>query len=377
MNNLTSEKKKRLKPLPYYLTKPLSRKVRAGFIKYLVYKKCGSYIIDIPDDLAAVKNILFVLPEDTLEALHQIVNILSIINHFNKTHKVHAFFLCEQRIAPYFNNFQGANSVIEYDVSERYLFSNHFSLLRKKLVKEYIDLCLFLERDPDLSLLYLVGQIQAKIRISYSDVGSFPFFNLQIKSTDRHTHLTEQNNIMSRILGAKLSNDIQWSVSKDTISEIKVMLKESSIPETDWLGGVDAQLFYYKYGMKWMDNLIENLTAQSNKRWYLYIRDIPEDSFFDWLKSKKIPVFSALSPPRLAALLKKTDLIISGKSETFELANLLQTTAIGLFEKNELQKYCKSTPISIGIPYSIKPDEQTIKSIIDRITSLAAQKDTI
>lgn len=348
-----------------------------GFIKYLVYKKCGSYIIDIPDDLAAVKNILFVLPEDTLEALHQIANILSIINHFNKTHKVHAFFLCEQRIAPYFNNFQGANSVIEYDVSERYLFSNHFSLLRKKLVKEYIDLCLFLERNPDLSLLYLVGQIQAKIRISYSDVGSFPFFNLQIKSTDRHTHLTEQNNIMSRILGAKLSNDIQWSVSKDTISEIKVMLKESSIPETAWLGGVDAQLFYYKYGMKWMDNLIENLTSQSNKRWYLYIRDIPEDSFFDWLKSKKIPVFSALSPPRLAALLKKTDLIISGKAETFELANLLQTTAIGLFEKNELQKYCKSTPLSIGIPYSIKPDEQTIKSIIDRITATAAQKDTI
>ena len=371
MNNVTFEKKKLLKPLPYYLTKPLSGKVRAGFIKYLVYKKCGSYIIDIPDDLAAVKNILFVLPEDTLEALHQIVNILSIINHFNKTHNVHTFFLCERRVAPYFNNFQGSNSVIEYDTSERYLFSNHFSLLQKKLVKEYIDLCLFLERDPDLSLLYLIGQIQAKIRISFSDVGSFPFFNLQIKSTDRHSHLTEQNNIMSRILGAKLSSDIHWSVSKDTIDEIKVMLKESSIPETNWLGGIDAQLFYFKYGIDWMNNLIENLTAQSEKKWYLYTRDMPENSFFDWLKSKKMPVFSDLSPPRLAALLKKTDLIISGKAETFELSNLLQTTAIGLFEKNELKKYCKSTPHSIGIPYTNKPDEQTIKSILDRITALA------
>ena len=371
MNDLLLERKKRLKPLPYYLTKPLSRKVRTNVIKYLVYKKCGSYIIDIPDDLAAVKNILFVLPEDTLEALHQIVNILSIINHFNKTHKVHTFFLCEKRIAPYFSNFQGVTTVIEYDASDRYLFSNHFSLLQKRLVKEYIDLCLFLERNPDLSLLYLVGQIKAKIRISFSDVGAFPFFNLQIKITDRHTHLTEQNNIISKILGAKLSSDIHWSVSKDTIDEIKVMLKESSIQETEWLGGIDAQLFYYTFGMKWLDTLLEKLTAQSNKRWYLYTRDIPEDSFFDWLKSKQIPVFSALSPPRLAALLKKSDLIISGKSETFELANLLQIPAIGLFEESELQKYCKSTPHSTGIPYSGNPDEQTITAIIDRLSAPA------
>lgn len=366
-----------LKPLPYYLTKPLSKKIRAGFIKYLVHKRCGSYIIDIPDDLAAVKNLLFVLPEDTLEALHQIVNILSIINHFNRTHKVHSFFLCEKRVAPYFNNFQGAITVIEYDTSERYLFSNYFSQLQKRLAKEYIDLCLFLERDPDLSLLYLIGHIQVKIRISYAEVGSFPFFNLQIRSFDRRSHLTEQNNIMSKILGAKLSSEIHWTVSKDTIGEIKMMLKESSIMETNWIGGIDAQLFYYKYGISWLNNLIENLTLQSNKKWYLYTRDIPEESFFNWLKSKNIPVFSDLSPPRLAALIKISNLIISGKNEMFELANLLQTHAIGLFQQSELQKYCRSAPHSIGISFSNKPDENTIKSIIDTITAQATHRDTV
>ena len=370
-------KNRKLKPMLYYLAKLFGSQGRASLIKYLVYKKCGSHILTLPDDLLAVKNILFVLPEDTLEALHQIENIISIISHFNKTHKAQVFFLCEKRIVPYFNNFHNVSSIFEYDSTDRFLFSNQFSLLRKKLIKEYIDLCLFLERDPDLSLLYLTGHIQAKIRVSYSDIGSFPFFNLQIKPLDRHVHLTDQNNLMSKVFGAKLNNEIHWSVLKNTLDEMKVMLKEFSVSETAWLGGIDAQLFYYKFGRQWTDTLIENLKAQSEKTWYLYVRDIPEHSFLNWLKTKNLPLFSDLSPSRLAALLKKSNLIISGKAATFKLASLLQTPAIGLFEKNELEKYCRSTPQSIGIPYSIKPDEQTINSIIEKVTTFAAHEDII
>ena len=372
MNN-----KRKLKPLLYYLTKFFGSKARTSIIKYLVYKKCGSHILTLPDDLMAVKNILFVLPEDTLEALHQIENIISIINHFNKRHKAQAFFLCEKKIVPYFNNFHNVSSIFEYDSADRFLFSNQFVVLRKKLIKEYIDLCLFLERDPDLSLLFLIGHIQAKIRVSYSDIASFPFFNLQIKPLNRHKHLTDQNNLMARILGANLNNEIHWSVLKNTIDEIKVMLKESSISETVWLGGIDAQFFYYTFGRQWTDSLIENLTMQSEKTWYLYVRDIPEFSFLNWLKTKNLPFFSDLSPSRLAALLKKSTMIISGKATAFKLASLLKTPAIGVFETNELQKYCRSTPQSIGIPYTGKPDEQTISIIIEKVTSFSAHESVI
>lgn len=366
------ENKRKLQPLLYYLTKCLSKRGQTNFIKYLVSRKCGSYVLNLPDDLSTAKNILFVLPEDILEALHQVVNIVSIINHFHKIHKAQIVFLCEKKIAPYFKNFHGVSSVFEYERTQRYLFSNEFSLLRKMLIKEYIDVCLFLERDPDLSLLLLIGQINIKIRVAYFNVGSFPFFNLHIGPANHHNvYRTEQNSIMAKTLGAELDSDLHWSVSKDTIEEITVMLKESSLQETVWLGGIDTQHFYYTFGSHWTEALIENLLMQNNRFWYLYVENIPEQSFLNWLKARKMPVFSDLSPSRLAALLYKTDCIISGKAMIFELANLLHKSAIGLFTEKELHQYCRSTPQSIGVSYSKRPDEQTIARISERIAAFS------
>lgn len=360
--------KRKLRPLVYYLMKCLGEKGQTKFIKYLVYRKCGDYILDLPDDLSSVKNILFILPENPIEALHQVVNIISIINHYSKAQ---AIFLCEKKIAPYFKNFHRVSSIIEYDCDQMCLFSNEFSLLRKMLIMEYIDLCLFLERDPDLSLLSLVGQIQVKVRVTYSDVGAFPFFNLRIKSANNHVHMTEQNNIMAKMLGAKPHSDLRWSVPKNIIDEITLMFKESSIPTTAWIGGIDAQFFYYSFGHHWTEALIDYLNAQNNRTWYLYVKSITDKSFLNWLKARKMPIFSDLSPPRLAALIYKSDLIISGKAITFELANLLHKPAIGLFEENELHRYCRLTPKSIGVSYSNKPDEQTITRISESVTAFS------
>ncbi len=364
------EEKKKFRPLFYYLTKCMSKSWRLTFVKYLVYRKCGSYILNLPDDLSAVKNILFILPEDPLDALYQVTNIVSIIHHFQKQHKAQVVFLCEKRVAPYFKHFQNISALYEYNMDDRYLYSRDMLELQRLLIKEYIDICLFLERDPDLSLLYLTGQIQAKVRVAYRDTGSFPFFNLHIQTGNPGKHKTEQNNIMATSLGAEIHDDLHWSITKETVEEIVVMLKQSSIAETEWLGGIDVGLFYTGFGKNWTEELINCLAAFDNKTWYLYVSGTPEHSFIQWLRARHMPVFTNLPPSRLAALLYKSNCIISGKGIFFELANLLQRPAVGVFKENELRQYCRSGSQSTSVSFIKTPDETTISEIRERITHM-------
>ena len=123
---------------------------------------------------------------------------------------------------------------------------------------------------------------------------------------------------MAKALGAEIHGDLHWSVTKETVEEILVMLKQSSIKKTEWLGGIDAHYFYFSFGSSWTEELIDKLSMHNNKTWYLYVANIPEPSFMSWLKMRKMPVFTDLPPPKLAALLHKSDCIISGKGMFFD-----------------------------------------------------------
>ncbi len=359
MNN-----RKKFHSLLYYFVKCLGKQGQTKFINTLVRRKYQPEKLDLPFDLNTVENILFILPEEPLEALHQIANIFSIVNHYPEADVV---ILCEKNVVPFFENIHGTPEIIEYNIEDRYLFSNKFISLNKIMGKKNFDLCCFLERKPDLSLLHLVGQIGVKVRVTYSDIGEFPFFNFRIKSNNRRMYRTEQNNVMAEMLGAQLQSNIKWSVSKDILEQITIMIKEFSIPETAWLGGIDAQFFYYTFGNHWTESLINALISMNSGSWYLYAENINDSSFINWLKARNIPVFSDLFLSRIAALIYKSDLIISGKTVFFELANLLQKPTIGLFEEKELNLYFRSTSCSWGIPYAKKPDDQTIESLKKKV----------
>jgi ADP-heptose:LPS heptosyltransferase len=93
------------------------------------------------------------------------------------------------------------------------------------------------------------------------------------------------------------------------------------------------------------------------------VPSIPDVALLNWLKARKLPVFSELTPSRLAGLLQKTDVIVSGKTIYFELASLLQRPSVGIFTEEELRRHCRNTPFSIGITYSQRPNEVTITEI--------------
>ena len=360
-------KKKKFKPILYYLSKCLNKKTLQAMVKFTVKKKCDAYAIDIPDDLSSSKNILFILPEDPIETLHQCINIISIITFFNSIHRSNIIFLCEEKITPYITHIQGVKRVIEYDKKDIYLFSNIIKHIQKQLLKEYIDLCLLLEREPNIGILSIIGNIQAKVRVTYADVGEFPFFNFRIKISKEHQYLTDQNCIMAEMLGAKRQSNLHWSVSNDMLNEIGLKFNELLIPEMTWLGGIDILFFYKNFGFQFTDKLIEKVRSQFSENWFLYTEYIPDNSYSIWLKKKQMPVITDITPSCQAALLTKIDLFITGKTPLFELANLLQKPVIGLFKKKEILRYCSQTPITIGIPYADDKKEELLNEMCKKV----------
>jgi hypothetical protein len=354
------KKKTKLKSVLYYLTRLLNKKTLHALVKFTVKKKYGASAIHIPDDLSSSKNILFILPEEPIETLHQLINIISIITYFNSINKSNIIFLCEKNITPYITHIKDVKRIIEYDRKELYLFSNTIKHIQKQLLKEFIDLCLLLEREPYISILSIIGNIQAKIRATYEDVGEFPFFNFRIKISKKHQYRTDQNCIMAEILGAKRQSSLHWSVSNDMLTEIDLKFKELLIPERTWLGGIDILFFHDNFGIQFTDRLIEKIVSQFSENWLLYTEYIPDNYFSIWLKEKQMPVIAGFTPSRQAALLKKTDLFITGNTSLFELANLLQKPVIGFFKEKEMLRYCSQTPITVGIPYSDNNEKEEL-----------------
>jgi hypothetical protein len=361
------EKKTKFKSVLYYVSKCLNKKTLQAIVKFTIKRKCGSYAIDIPDDLTSSKNILFILPEDPIETLHQCINIISIITYFNSIHKSNIIFLCEKKITPYITHIQEVKRVIEYAKKDLYLFSHTIKQMKKQLLKEYIDLCLLLEREPDISILSIIGNIQAKVRATYADVGEFPFFNLRINISKEHQYRTDQNCIMAETLGAKRQSNLYWSVSNDMLNEIDLKLKELLIHEMTWLGGIDILFFLENFGIQFSDKLIEKVVSQCSENWFLYTDFTPDNSYSKWLKEKQMPVITCFTPSRQAALLKKTNLFITGNTPLFALANLLQKPVIGIFKKNEIQRYCSQTASTNGIPYSDNEKEGLLNEMCKKI----------
>lgn len=350
------------------MTKVLGSRGRRWLVEFLVRDKCKPRLLSIPRDFVAARSILIVLPEDSLEALYQIPTVVSIASSFNKRCVI---LLCEATVAPFFRRIQGVSSVEEYERSERYLFSEALGALSRELAESQIDICVFLERSPEISLLHLVGRIGAKVRMAYYGAAAVPFFNVHVKPSRENTYMADRNILMAEVLGVRLHRDIRWSVSKNMLTEIAHMIHEAALPDGSPLAGIDVQFMYYSYGRVWTDALVDRMTATGEPAWYLYVHGIPDQRFLKWLQSRDMPVFSSLSPSRVAALVYKSDLIVSGASTLFRLADLLRRPAIGVFEESVLRMYCRLTPRSVGIAYTGSPDNQTIDRLCENVVAIS------
>ena len=163
-------------------------------------------------------------------------------------------------------------------------------------------------------------------------------------------------------------------MARETIEEIVHMIHEFNIPSTSRLAGIDAGFFFTMFGEKWTRMLVNKLKALSAFAFYAYGDEQLDDAAYQFLHTLAVPVFAPMTPSRSAALISRSDFIVSGKTVFFELANLLQKPVIGLFEKNEIDRYCRQSPSTSGIAFDASPDETTADHIVHILKLVDGQK---
>jgi ADP-heptose:LPS heptosyltransferase len=316
----------------------------------------------------AISKALVILPEDPVEAFHQIPTYLQLTAHFRNT----SFFLCcTGKVATFFRHIQPNATFFEYDTWQRFLFSGLFEEWGKAFLKEEFDLCLILEHTPDISLLYLAGKTAAAVRAGYSEAGGeFPFLNIHVNPSPERRNRTEQNKIMARALGASESIKVNWSITKETEEELSHTLRERKISFGARLVGIDAGLFLRSFGTDWTEMLCTRLRENSSVSYYFFIEDEPDEGVSPSLTSFGFPVFSNLSPPRCIALIARSAGIISGKSVFFELANMLGRPVVGVFDENQCALYCQESALTKAVTYSGEPDRSAVERIVVFVNSL-------
>jgi ADP-heptose:LPS heptosyltransferase len=301
--------------------------------------------VNFPINISHVKNIVIILPEDRLQSLYQLKNVISLVSTFK-----HAAItlLCEQSIASVVNMIPGL-SIIEYDIEDRIGFGSSFLNLSRQF-RGSADICFLLDHHPELAVLYFTGATHAPIRIGYHDSGEYPFLNLHVRPSVFKKYLPDWNCSIAQMFSAE-SENLQWCVAKKTIEEVEHLMKESGMKREPRLAGIDIASLLNTFGETGTSKLISAILSLRTFKWYIYLSE--GTTAASWIQQFNVPILSDLSVSRSAALVTLSELVITGNSMLYGLATLLNNSAIGFFDESEIERYCPQSPALKGI--IIKP----------------------
>lgn len=344
----------------------MGQKRSKALLSFLLKNKHKAPQLSFPLDIPSVKEILIVLPEEHLQVLHQLRNIISLMTLFK-----HAgiTLLCERGVAPYIKMVPGLN-IVEYDAQDH--FSSEFSQMAQQF-RGSVDICFLLDTAPDLPVLYLVGSTAADVRVGYCDAGDYPFLNLHVRPSGKRTYLADWYSCMAETFGAR-SGEIRWRVAQKTVEEVEHLIRELKMKPDASLIGFDAVHFIRSFGIEWTEKLLAELNKLKLGTIYFHVAHETREEELIWLCKQNVPSFPDLSTSRLAALVSKSKIIISGNTPMYALAGLLYTPAVGFFPENEIRRYCPQNALLKGIAYSGQPDNEMISAMLDLVVRQAAAK---
>lgn len=357
----------------YYLSLCIGRAGRRRLTKLVASIKAHTGQFSLSECLRP-ESMAMVLPEDRGEALLQMHNVVSIAASMPRTRLT---LVGRSDVVPYFANLQGISSVLDYHPRGRFLFSRELSSIWRSLAHDGHRVCLMLEREPDLSLLYLAARSGAKLRIGYEGAGEYPYLNMHVRGAGGRTYLADRNLLMAETLGAQPVTEVRWTVPKETATEMQHLLRECGIkPDSSPLIGVDASYFFGRAGGKWLDELVSNLRTRIGLVPYLYVDGAPSDALREWLRRAGLPVLVDLTPSRTVALLSRTAVILSGTSPLFHLARFVGTRAVGVFKDHEVGTYCPVSADCAAVTFIATPDQDTIAGACRSASSLLSDSAT-
>jgi ADP-heptose:LPS heptosyltransferase len=339
-----------------------------AFLKFLLKRKHRAPPLKFPVDIPSVKEVLIILPEDYLEVLHQLKNIVSLMTLFK-----HAgiTLLCEREVAPYVKMLPGLN-IVEYCAQDH--FSSDFSRTAQQF-RGVVDICFLLDTSPDLPMLYLAGSTAAPVRVGYCNAGDFPFLNLHIRPSPQRVYLADWYCSMAETFGSK-TGDIRWRVARKTVEEVDHLIKELKIAPDASLIGFDALHFIRTFGSEWTEAFMRRIASLQAGTIYFHVKSVTLDQELVWLCKQNVPSFADLSASRLAALVGKSKFVISGKTPMYALAGLLHRPAVGFFAAEEIDRYCPHSKLLKGVPYSGRPTDEEIDQLVGLIGTMTPQANT-
>jgi ADP-heptose:LPS heptosyltransferase len=326
----------------------LAQKVRS--------RTAGLAPFSFPLNPALYKNVLIMLPSKRLQVLHQLRNLFEIKSFFKGATVT---VLAESSCSSLVGLIEGT-SIVEYDEEDKKLFSPVFSQFNREFFGT-VDLCCILSSHEDLPFLYLAGMTAAPVRVGYMGAGGSPFVNLHINPSPERYYLSDWNCAMAEVIGAKKARRVKWAVAKETVAEMDHMFKEMHLDISSSFIGLDAHFTLRRYGSPWTESFIKTLIPVVKGPLYLYAKATYEPQEMEWLSQFNLPVIHSLTVPQLAALLTRSRLIITGNTLMFGLATLLETRAVGMFDKRYMMAYCPASPVVRGIPFQRTPDAKTIE----------------
>jgi hypothetical protein len=331
----------------------LGSKKTKSIIALYYRKKFRKKLFRFPVDPHSVSSVLVVLPESSLDILYQLKNILSIMAIFTKA-KVTA--ICPEAETSLLKMVPDLE-IAEYPNDETDRFAI-FSVFTRQF-KNNVDICILLDRTPDISKVSFVVSTNAPIRAGYKDAGDFPFLNLKVGVDKDERYLLQRNCLMAEKFG-KGFETFKFSVSRKLIDDVEHMLKEQRISDDAGLIGVDALYFLEKYGQQWFLKLVTQIKKDFSEKLYCYLSREPSQQEATFFTGEGIPCITPLSESRLAALVIKSTLLVSSNSVFYGLGAILGIKAVGFFKSSEYKTYCPGTSKLQGIIYDGKSDEQCL-----------------
>ncbi len=316
-------------------------------------KKFRKKFFSFPVDPQSIESVLVVLPESSLEILYQLKNILSLMAIFTKA-KVTA--LCPDTGVALLKMIPELE-IVEYptDDPDRFIVFSFF----KRQFKNNVDVCILLDKAPDIAKVSFVVSTNAPIRAGYKDTVDFPFLNLKVGANPDDHYLPQRNCIMAQKFG-KGFKTIKFSVSKNLIDEVECTLKEQRISYDGGLIGVDALFFLEKYGQQWFLKLVAQIKKEFSANMYGYLSREPSQKEAAFFTGEGIRCIPPLVESRLAALVTKSTLIVSSNSVFYGLGAMFGIKAIGFFNSADYKIFCPGTQKVQGVVYDGQTDEQCL-----------------
>jgi hypothetical protein len=331
----------------------------------MVRRSAGSTQLQFPVPCESYRSILVWVPEQPGDALRQIVNITGIVSLFpNAT----VYLVCNRDVAGYFRPLGSVATLVEYSEQATVLFSKEFEVFRREIRELAPDAVFNLHAEYSLAVATLIVLSGAPLRVGYEGIAGYPFVNIQVRPDTSPRLIDHRNASIARAFGAHPSAPPRWSVSKETVEEVRHVLKEQTITTNNIHICIDAVCFYVHYGQRWTEKLLAHLPHNDTVKYSACTTTGTPDEVIPWLQHSSLSIFHATTPSRLAAFIHCTSLIVSGNSLLYQLSALLQHRATALFSEEHSRLYFHTGIADhTAVLYSDAPDQSSIAGVVESI----------